>query len=116
LAARLDLTLGFGGSMTSYFVSGITLEPHQVIRRPLVTEKGTHLSEKLNAYSFEVHPLATKTEIKAAVQQLWDVRVVAVRTQTRIGKPRRHKMVLGLTRSWKKAVVKLHDEDRIAFF
>lgn len=102
--------------MATFFASGITLEPHQVIRRPLVTEKGTHLSEKLNAYSFEVHPLATKTDIKAAVQQLWDVRVVAVRVQTRVGKPRRHKMVIGHTRSWKKAVVKLHDEDRIAFF
>jgi large subunit ribosomal protein L23 len=102
--------------MSSFFVSGIALEPHQVIRRPLVTEKGTHLSEKLNAYSFEVHPLATKTDIKAAVQQLWDVRVVAVRTQTRVGKPRRHKTVMGHTKSWKKAVVKLHDEDRIAFF
>jgi large subunit ribosomal protein L23 len=102
--------------MSSFFVSGIALEAHQVIRRPLVTEKGTHLSEKLNAYSFEVHPLATKTDIKAAVQQLWDVRVLAVRTQTRVGKPRRHKTVIGHTKSWKKAVVKLHDEDRIAFF
>ncbi len=102
--------------MSSFFRSGITLEAHQVIRRPLVTEKGSHLSEKLNAYSFEVHPLATKTDIKAAVQQLWDVRVVAVRTQTRVGKPRRHKTVVGHTKSWKKAVVKLHDEDRIAFF
>jgi large subunit ribosomal protein L23 len=102
--------------MATFFESGVKLEAHQIIRRPLVTEKGTHLSEKLNAYSFEVHPLATKTDIKAAVQQLWDVRVVSVRTQTRIGKPRRHKMVLGSTRSWKKAVVKLHDEDRIAFF
>ncbi len=102
--------------MSSFFASGITLEAHQIIRRPLVTEKGTHLSEKLNAYSFEVHPLATKTEIKAAVQQLWDVRVVAVRTQTRVGKPRRHKNVMGHTKSWKKAVVKLHDEDRISFF
>lgn len=102
--------------MSSFFISGITLEPYQVILRPLVTEKGTHLSEKLNAYSFEVHPQATKTDIKAAVQQLWDVRVVDVRTQTRVGKPRRHKMTVGHTRSWKKAVVKLHDEDRIAFF
>jgi large subunit ribosomal protein L23 len=102
--------------MSSFFGSGIALQPHQVIRRPLVTEKGTHLSEKLNAYSFEVHPLATKTDIKAAVQQLWEVRVVAVRTQTRVGKPRRHKTVVGHTKSWKKAIVKLHDEDRIAFF
>lgn len=102
--------------MASIAGAGVILQPHEVIRRPLVTEKGTHLSEKLNAYSFEVHPLAGKKDIKAAVEQLWDVRVVAVRTQTRIGKPRRHKMVLGSTRSWKKAVVKLHDEDRIAFF
>lgn len=102
--------------MSSFFGSGVELQPHQVIRRPLVTEKGTYLSEKLNAYSFEVHPLATKTDIKAAVQQLWEVRVVAVRTQTRLGKPRRHKTVVGHTKSWKKAIVKLHDEDRIAFF
>ena len=102
--------------MSSFFISGIELEPYQVILRPLVTEKGTHLSEKLNAYSFEVHPQATKTDIKAAVQQLWEVRVLDVRTQTRVGKPRRHKTTMGQTRSWKKAVVKLHDEDRIAFF
>ena len=95
---------------------GVKLQPHEVIRRPLVTEKGTHLSEKLNAYSFEVNPLATKADIKNAVQQLWEVRVVAVRTQNRVGKPRRHKMVLGHTRTWKKAVVKLHADDRIAFF
>ncbi len=95
---------------------GVSLESHQVIRRPLVTEKGTHLSERFNAYSFEVHPLATKTDIKAAVQQLWEVRVVAVRIQNRLGKPRRYKTAVGVTKSWKKAIVKLHDEDRIAFF
>jgi large subunit ribosomal protein L23 len=102
--------------MSTFFESGVTLEPHQVIRRPLVTEKGTHLSEKLNAYSFEVHPLASKADVKKAVEQLFEVRVVSVRTQTRIGKPRRHKFIEGRTRNWKKAIVKLHDEDRIAFF
>ena len=102
--------------MSTFFESGVTLEPHQVIRRPLVTEKGTHLSEKLNSYSFEVHPLASKGDVKKAVEQLFEVRVVSVRTQTRIGKPRRHKFVEGRTRNWKKAIVKLHDEDRIAFF
>ena len=50
------------------------------------------------------------------VEQLFEVRVVSVRTQTRIGKPRRHKFIEGRTRNWKKAIVKLHDEDRIAFF
>jgi large subunit ribosomal protein L23 len=105
-----------GGEMSDVLESGIQIEPHQVILRPLVTEKGTHMSEKLNAYSFEVHPLATKADIKKAVQELWEVRVVAVRTQNRVGKPRRHKLQAGKTRAWKKAVVKLHEDDRIAFF
>ncbi len=102
--------------MTSETVSGVQLEPYQVVLRPLVTEKGTHLSEKFNAYTFEVNLLATKTDIKKAVQDLWDVRVVSVRTQNRIGKPRRHKMSHGYTNSWKKAIVQLHEEDRISFF
>ncbi|MCL4111591.1 UNVERIFIED_CONTAM: hypothetical protein GTU68_033531 [Idotea baltica] len=96
--------------------TGVKLESHQVILRPLVTEKGTHQSERLNAYAFEVNRLATKTDIKNAVQELWEVRVVGVRTQNRIGKPRRHKASTGYTKSWKKAIVQLHEEDRIAFF
>lgn len=95
---------------------GVSLEPYQVIFRPLVTEKGTHLSVKYNTYTFEVSPVATKADIKRAVQELWHVRVIDVRTQNRVGKPRRHKMVSSHTRNWKRAIVKLHDEDRIAFF
>ena len=96
--------------------SGVQLESHMVIRRPLVTEKGVHASERLNAYAFEIHPLATKTDVKKAVEQLWDVRVAAVRTQTRKGKPRRARVAMGRTKGWKKAIVKLHEEDRISFF
>ena len=96
--------------------SGVQLEPHMVIRRPLVTEKGVHASERLNAYAFEIHPLATKTDVKKAVEQLWEVRVAEVRTQNRKGKPRRARVAMGRTKSWKKAIVKLHDEDRISFF
>ena len=96
--------------------SGVTLEPYQVIFRPLVTEKGTHISEKYNTYTFEISREATKTDVKHAVQELWDVRVVSVRTQNRKGKPRRHRMSYGYTKSWKKAIVQLHEEDRIAFF
>jgi large subunit ribosomal protein L23 len=96
--------------------TGVKLESHQVILRPLVTEKGTHQSERINAYAFQVNRLATKTDIKKAVQELWDVRVVDVRTQNRKGKPRRHRASHGYTRSWKKAIVQLHEEDRIAFF
>ena len=97
-------------------MSGIQLESHMVIRRPLVTEKGVHASERLNAYAFEIHPLATKADVKLAVEQLWDVRVDSVRTQTRKGKPRRARVAMGRTKGWKKAIVKLHDEDRISFF
>ena len=102
--------------MAESAVSGIQLESHQVILRPLVTEKGMHASERFNAYSFEIHPLATKHDVKRAVEELWEVRVAEVRTQNRKGKVRRQRMALGRTRNWKKAVVKLHDEDRIAFF
>ncbi|WP_437225886.1 50S ribosomal protein L23 [Planctomicrobium sp. SH661] len=96
--------------------AGLQLEPHQVIFRPLVTEKGVHQSEKLNAYAFEVHPQANKSDIRNAVQTLWNVRVVSVRTQTRRGKPRRSRVLVGHTTDWKKAIVQLHEEDRISFF
>ena len=97
-------------------MSGIELDSHMVIVRPLVTEKGVHQSEKYNAYAFEVHPQATKDDIRKAVQELWEVRVVAVRTQNRKGKPRRNRLAQGHTQDWKKAVVQLHEEDRISFF
>lgn len=96
--------------------AGPDLEPYQVIVRPLVTEKGMHLSERHNAYTFEVNPLATKTDIKQAVESLWDVRVQRVRTQNRKGKPRRYRFHYGYTQGWKKAIVELHEDDRIAFF
>ena len=96
--------------------AGIELEPYQVVLRPLVTEKGTHVSNRHNAYAFEVHSGASKADIKRAVESLWNVRVVGVRTQNRVGKPRRTKTVYVQTRPWKKAIVKLHEDDRIAFF
>jgi len=96
--------------------SGVVLEPYQLILRPLVTEKGTHLSEKYNSYTFSVSQQATKTDIKRAVEALWDVRVLKTRTQNRQGKPRRHRAAMGRTKDWKKAIVQLHDDDRIAFF
>ncbi len=95
---------------------GLKLEPHQVILRPLVTEKGVHQSERLNAYAFEIHNQANKGDVKNAVEKLWNVRVVEVRTQTRKGKPRRNRANIGRTADWKKAVVQLHEEDRISFF
>jgi large subunit ribosomal protein L23 len=95
---------------------GPKLDAHQVILRPLVTEKGTHQFTHHNAYPFEVNPWATKTEIKAAVQELFGVRVEKVRTQTRQGKKRRYRFKVGKLPNWKKAIVSLHPEDKIEFF
>ena len=67
----------------------LTLEPHQIILRPLVTEKGMHRSTRNNAYAFEVHDLATKADVRRAVEELFNVKVLAVHTQNRKGKPRR---------------------------
>ena len=69
--------------------SVLTLEPHQIILRPLVTEKGMHRSTRNNAYAFEVHRLATKADVRRAVEDLFEVTVLKVHTQTRKGKPRR---------------------------
>jgi large subunit ribosomal protein L23 len=95
---------------------GPELEAHQVVLRPLVTEKGTHQFTRHNAYSFEVNQWATKVQIKTAVEELFNVRVEKVRTQTRQGKKRRYRFRLGKLPNWKKAIVTLHAEDRIEFF
>jgi large subunit ribosomal protein L23 len=75
-----------------------------------------HRSERYNQYSFEINVLATKEDVRRAVEELFDVRVSKVRTQNRVGKSRRFRFRRGKTRSWKKAVVTLHDEHRIDFF
>lgn len=96
---------------------GPKLEPHQVIIQPLITEKGTHLSEHRKAYTFEVNLWATKTQIKAAAEQLFGVQVACVRTQIRKGKVRRYRFKKGKTSSWKKAIVVLTEQSTaIDFF
>ena len=96
--------------------SGVTLDPYQIILRPLVTEKGTHLSERYNSYTFVVNSKATKTDIKKAVEELWSVKVKHVRTQNRRGKPRRHQTSYGYTNSWKKAIVTLEADYKLELF
>ena len=61
----------------------LVLEPYQIIIRPIVTEKGFHNSSARNTYTFEVHKLASKTDIKEAIETLYDVKVVSVHTQNR---------------------------------
>jgi large subunit ribosomal protein L23 len=95
---------------------GPELEPHQVILQPLITEKGTHQFTRHNAYPFQVNLWATKEQIRAAVEELFNVRVTKVRTQMRQGKHRRYRFRVGRLANWKKAIVTLHEEDRIEFF
>lgn len=94
----------------------LQLEPHQIILRPLVTEKGYHKAERYNTYTFEVNRLAGKDDVRRAVESLFDVKVVSVNTQNRKGKPRRTRYRYGHTKVWKKAIVKLDPEHRISFF
>ena len=94
---------------------GIELRPYQVIIRPLITEKGTHLTTRTNSYTFMVNPIANKTQIRAAVEELFNVRVEKVNTQNRMGKLARFKQIPGKMPAWKKAIVSLHEDDKLDF-
>ena len=91
------------------------MDASQVIIRPVVSEKSYVLSAA-NRYTFRVHPDAHKTQIRQAVQDLFDVRVVEVRTLSVKSKPKRRGTVSGRTRSWKKAIVQLREGDSIPIF
>jgi large subunit ribosomal protein L23 len=92
------------------------MSPDQLILRPKVTEKGMFQSQEYNQYTFEVNPLATKTQIREAVEELFNVKVAHVAIQNRSGKARRYRFKKGRTKSWKKAIVKLKPDNRIDFF
>jgi large subunit ribosomal protein L23 len=96
--------------------SALGLQPHQIILRPLVTEKGMHKASRCNAYAFEVNRMAGKEDVRRAVEQLFDVKVLRVNIQNRRGKPRRSRFRQGTTNAWKKAIVTLNKEHRINFF
>jgi len=103
------------------------MDIYHVVRRPLVTEKGTHQSQQAHgatrskpgrggAYSFEVHPGANKIQIREAIEKIYNVKVADVRTSLRQGKRRRYRYTTGVTRHWKKAVVVLRPEHHIDLF
>ncbi len=87
-----------------------------VIIKPLVTEKSTHQQNTLNAYAFQVHAKANKQQIRQAVEKLYSVKVVDVRTMTRKGKPRRSRYKITTTGDWKRAIVVLDENSRIDLF
>ncbi len=80
---------------------------YQIIRKPLITEKGLGVKETEATLVFEVAAKATKTEVKEAVQQIFKVKVATVRTANFQGKERRRGKFAGYRPDWKKAYVKL---------
>lgn len=89
---------------------------YRVILAPLITEKGTAISERSNQVVFRVRPDAGKSAIAEAVEELFKVTVLKVRTSNFIGKVRRQGRSTGRRPDWKKAYVTLKEGDRIEFF
>lgn len=89
---------------------------HRVIRRPVITEKSTDLKTDRNQIVFEVDRGANKIEIKKAIERLFKVKVMKVRTMTVRGKIRRVGKNVGYKSNWKKAIVTLREGDAIDFF
>jgi large subunit ribosomal protein L23 len=91
-------------------------EAQKIIRRPLITEKSTRQKEESRQYVFEVHRDANKIEIQSAVERLFKVKVLQVRTSNVLGKIKRLGRRYGKRPDWKKAIITLKEGDRIDFF
>jgi large subunit ribosomal protein L23 len=91
----------------------VDLDQFQVIRSPIITEKVSGLTERANVYAFKVDPRANKVQIRSAIEKIWGVKVVSVRTQVRKGKPRRMKHTWSAQPSWKRALVRLAEGQKI---
>jgi large subunit ribosomal protein L23 len=90
-------------------------ELFKVILSPVVSEKSYRVADKHNQILFKVLPEANKTDIKKAVEMLFDVKVDSVRTVSMKGKKRRFGKVMGATKDWKKAYVRLQEGHSINF-
>lgn len=91
-------------------------DSRQVVLRPLVTEKATALKDDRNQVSFQVALDANKVEIRRAVETIFKVKVIDVRTQVVYGKEKRMGRFVGRRPSWKKAVVQLAPDNKIELF
>jgi large subunit ribosomal protein L23 len=89
---------------------------YEVIRRPLVTEKGVMKKDSERTLCFEVNAEANKTQVKSAVEKLFKVKVDEVRTATFEGKMRRRGRFSGYRSDWKKAYVKLKAGEKVPDF
>ena len=91
------------------------MDPTQVVIRPVVSEKSYVLSAA-DRYTFRVHPDAHKTQIRQAIESLFDVGVLGVHTMSVKSKPKRRGQIQGRTRKWKKAIVQVREGDSIPIF
>jgi len=91
-------------------------DPRSIVRRALITEKGTTLRETQNQYHFEVARDANKIEIKRAIEVIFSVKVGSVRTQQLRGKVKRQGRSSGRRSDWKKAIVTLGDGQTLPIF
>ena len=91
------------------------MDASQVVIRPVVSEK-SYVLASADKYTFRVHPDAHKTQIRQAVEKLFDVTVVEVRTMSVKSKPKRRGYTSGKTRTWKKAIVQVKPGDTIPIF
>ncbi|MAE71573.1 MAG: 50S ribosomal protein L23 [Gemmatimonadetes bacterium] len=92
------------------------MDHRELIVRPLLTEKGTHIKETENKYLFEVAVKANKIQIKRAIEEIFDVRVKKVATMNRLGKMKRVRIKAGRRPNWKKAIVTLAEGHTLEFF
>lgn len=88
----------------------------EILKRPLITEKATLMKDVVNAVSFAVDSRANKKQIQEAVEKLFKVKVVDVKTMNVPGKTKRRGRTVGRRPGWKKAVVTLKAGDKIEFF
>lgn len=91
------------------------MDASQVVIRPVVSEK-SFVQAEIGKYTFRVHDDAHKTQIRQAIEQLFEVKVVNVRTVSVKSKPKRRGLHAGRTRTWKKAIVQLQPGDSIPIF
>jgi len=92
------------------------MDPYEVLKRPILTEKSSFQSDNLHRYTFEVDVRANKRQIRDAVEQVFNVQVLAVNVMNVRGKRRRWGRIVGRTKDWKKAVVTLAPGQSIQFF
>lgn len=92
------------------------MDPYEVLRRPILTEKSSFQSDNLHRYTFEVDVRANKRQIRDAVEQVFNVQVLAVNVINVRGKRRRWGRIVGHTKDWKKAIVTLAPGQSIQFF